>query len=263
MTAVLVEIRRAVARRLVRVLVVLALLGIVALAVGAFATSDPDAANSYSAADIWAGSDESRDANTLGQTSGIFLLMGLLGGASFIGAEYRAGTVTTLLTWEPRRLRVMGAKLLAAGVVAASLYVLLQGLLGAALTPALVFRGEGSESLDSEFYLRVGGLLVRGALLTAGCAVLGGSLAALGRNTTAALGVTLGYLIVVEQILRGLRPEWDGWFLAENIFIVLLGRPEEGVDVEKSVVAAGLLLTAYLVVVATAAVAVFARRDVT
>lgn len=257
-----VEVRRALSRRLVRVLILVALLGIVVLALGAFLSSEPDSAEAYSADDIWAGSDEPGDANTLGQTSGLFVFMGLLGGASFIGAEYKAGMITTVLTWEPRRLRVIAGKLLAAGIVAAGAYVLLQALLGAALIPAVVARGDDA-GLDAEFYRRVAGLLLRGGLVTAGAAVLGGSLAALGRNTTAALGVALGYLIVVEQILRGLRPGWHDWFVIENLFLVLVGRPEESSDIERSVLGAGILLAAYLAVVVAAATVAFSRRDVT
>ncbi|HUF83951.1 MAG TPA: ABC transporter permease subunit [Acidimicrobiia bacterium] len=263
MTALLaVEVRRALSRRLVRTLILIALLGIVVLALGAFFSSEPDTADAYSSADIWAGNDEPGDANTLGQTSGLFVLMGLLGGASFIGAEYKAGTIATVLTWEPRRVRVIAGKLLAAGIVAAAAYVVLQAMLGAALIPAVIARGDDA-GLDSEFYWRVGGLLLRGGLVTGGAAVLGASLAALGRNTTAALGVALGYLIVVEQILRGLRPGWHDWFLLENLFLVLVGRPEEGSDIERSVISAGILLTGYLVAVAVVASVAFARRDVT
>jgi ABC-type transport system involved in multi-copper enzyme maturation permease subunit len=257
-----VEVRRALSRRLVRVLVLLALLGIAALAIGAFATSRPDSPDAYSPADIWAGTDESGDANTLGQTSIIYVLMALLAGASFIGAEYKAGTISTTLTWEPRRTRIITIKLFAAGAVAAIIFVVLQALLGASLLPATA-AGETTSGLDADFYWLVGGLLLRGALLTGGAAVVGGSLAALGRNTTAALGVALGYLIIVENILRGLRPGWHDWFLAENIFLVLVGRPETGPDIDRSVVAAGLLLSAYLLVVAVPATVAFARRDVT
>ena len=42
----------------------------------------------------------------------IMILMWLVG-ASFIGAEWRHGTITTLLTWEPRRIRLMVAKVAA------------------------------------------------------------------------------------------------------------------------------------------------------
>jgi ABC-2 type transport system permease protein len=263
MTTILaVEVRRALSRRLVRVLVLVALLGIIAIAIGAYVTSDADSIDAYSAADIWSRTDGEGDANTLGVTSTLFLLMGLLGGASFIGAEYRAGTIGTLLTWEPRRLRVIAAKLSAAGVVAGVLYLVLQGLLAAALIG--VASGAGTtDGLDGDFYARLGGLLLRGGLLTGGCAILGGCLAALGKNTTAALAVVLGYLLIVENILRGLRPGWHDWFLLDNLFLVLVGRPEEGGDIERGVFSAGLLLVVYLVVIVTGTAAVFARRDVT
>jgi len=263
MTTILTaEIRRALSRRLVRALVLVALVGIAAIAIGAWVTSDATSADAYSAADIWSGVDGGGDANTLGQTSALFLLMGLLGGASFLGAEYRAGTIGTLLTWEPRRFRVITAKLLAAGLVAAALYVVLQAVLGAALIG--VASGAGTtDGLDADFYARLGGLLLRGGLLTAGCAVLGGSLAALGKNTTAALAILLGYLLVVENILRGLRPGWHDWFVLDNLFLVLVGRPEEGSDIQRTVLAAALLLTFYLAVIVGGSAFAFARRDVT
>src|SRR5439155_2452759 len=44
-----------------------------------------------------------------GTTVPLVLLAWVLS-ASFIGAEWHAGTVTTLLTWEPRRIRVLVAK---------------------------------------------------------------------------------------------------------------------------------------------------------
>jgi ABC-type transport system involved in multi-copper enzyme maturation permease subunit len=262
MTALLaVEVRRALARRLVRVLVLLALLGIVAIAIGAFATSDPDTADAFSPGDIWASDlDEEGDAAIVGGVSFLFLLMALLGGASFIGAEYKAGTITTLLTWEPRRLRVIVAKLGAGAVVAAVLFVVLEVLLAGALAPAAIVRGT-TEGADDDFYRSLAGFLGRGALLTGGCAVLGGTIATVGKNTTAALGVALGYIVIVEQTLRGLRPGWNAWYLAENLGIVLTGERID--DVVRSVPGAAAVLLLYLAAFVAVTLVVFARRDVT
>ena len=44
-------------------------------------------------------------------------LMIIVLGASAVGAEYRAGTVTTILTWEPRRVRLLAARLGAVAIV--------------------------------------------------------------------------------------------------------------------------------------------------
>jgi ABC-type transport system involved in multi-copper enzyme maturation permease subunit len=254
-----VEIQRALARRLVRVLVLLALLGIAIAVIVAFANADPNELDQFSPADIWAGSLE--DESVLGGSAFLFLLMAVLGGSSFIGAEYRAGTFTTLLTWEPRRLRVLAAKLLAAAIVTGVLFVVLEMVLAGALAPVVIVRGTGFEDAGSDFYRSLAGFLGRGALVAGGCAVLGASIALIGRNTTAALGVVLGYIIIVEQILRGLRPGWDAWYLAENLGIVLGDSRID--DVARSVPGAGAVLLGYLAVAVAASTIVFARRDVT
>jgi ABC-2 type transport system permease protein len=263
-TILAVELRRALARRLVRVLVLMAVLGIAALAIGALVSSDPNSADAFSAGDIWSGDvADSGDANTLLPTSFLFFLMALLGGASLLGAEYKAGTITTLLTWQPRRAHVIAAKLCAAGAVAALVFIVLQTLLTLALVGVASSAGT-TDGLDGDFYAGVVGLLLRGALITGGCAVLGGSLAAIGRNSTAALGVALGYLIIVEQILRGLRPGWQKWFLVENLIVTITGSGRAGdLDFDRSGAIAGLLLGAYLAVVVVAAGVMFVRRDVT
>jgi hypothetical protein len=67
--------------------------------------------------------------NVLMFTTVLFILMGLIADASFIGAEYKAGTIGTLLTWEPRRLRVLAAKLAAAAITAALVYLAFQVVL--------------------------------------------------------------------------------------------------------------------------------------
>ena len=56
-----------------------------------------------------------------------YLLIVLLG-ASAVGAEYRAGTVTTILTWEPRRTRLLLARLGAAALVGMLLFVIVHAV---------------------------------------------------------------------------------------------------------------------------------------
>jgi hypothetical protein len=122
-------------------------------------------------------------------------------------------------------------------------------------------RGTGWENVDDDFLRGVTGYLARGALVTGGLAMVGASIAALGRNTTAALGALLGYLIVVESIVRGLRPGWDGWYLVENVFIALDGQRID--DVTRSVPGSALVLLGYLALIVVGTAVVFTRRDVT
>ncbi|HEX6313136.1 MAG TPA: hypothetical protein VF152_16105 [Acidimicrobiia bacterium] len=257
--SVVTEVRRALARRLVRVVVLVALAGIVLAAAIAFANSSPDEVDAFSLDDIW--TSDADGEYVLGGTASLFLFLALLVGASLVGAEYKAGTVTTLLTWEPRRLRVIGSKLVAAGLVAGGLFVVLQLLLVLALAFVVGVRGAGLENVPDDYYRGLAGFLGRGALIMAWCAVLAAGIATLGRNTTAAFGAVVAYVVVVESILRVLRPGWEAWYLPENVFTALEGRRLE--EVARSAPGSALVLLGYLAVVVTGAVVVFARRDVT
>ncbi|MBA3727894.1 MAG: hypothetical protein H0W94_01570 [Actinobacteria bacterium] len=194
-------------------------------------------------------------------TSVPLLLLAWVLAASFIGAEWHAGTVATQLTWEPRRLRVFLAKALVAIVLAAVLTVVLQALLGAALVPAAAFRGS-TEGLD-EAWLREGlGVLLRGAVIAAIAAAFGYSIASVARNTAASMGLGFGYLIIFEQLVAGLRPGWQPWLLVPNIAVFLSGDSNLGF-IDRSVGEAGLLLCAYAAGAMVIAAALFVSRDVT
>lgn len=194
-------------------------------------------------------------------TSVPLLLLAWVLAASFIGAEWHAGTVATQLTWEPRRLRVFAAKAVVAIVLAAVLTVVLQALLGAALVPAAAFRGS-TDGLD-EAWLREGlGVLLRGAAISAIAAAFGYSIASVARNTAASMGLGFGYLIIFEQLVAGLRPGWQPWLLVPNIAVFLSGDSNLGF-IDRSVGEAGLLLGAYAAGTMVVAPALFVRRDVT
>src|SRR4051794_6619128 len=112
-----VEVRRSLHRRVVWVLILVALIGIVVFGVIAFATSSSlDVGLSRARgehhpaimADWWIPG----DGDTVITVTTFFLLMGaLIGGASVVGGEWRAGTVTTVLTWEPVRVRLHAARI--------------------------------------------------------------------------------------------------------------------------------------------------------
>jgi hypothetical protein len=150
-------------------------------------------------------------------------LLGFVIGTSFIGAEWASGTMASLLTWEPRRIRVLVAKLAApivvlviVGVVAIAL-----GLGGAWLIAAT--RGTTADTTSHAVNLMIArggrGLLLIGLLTGAGCAIAGFT-----RHTVAALVATVAYLVIVENILRHLEPGWERWFLTSNAAAVLTGK---------------------------------------
>lgn len=140
--------------------------------------------------------------------AGLFVLFGFLVGASFVGAEWTSGGMSNLLLWRPRRIVVLATKLFTA---LAGLFV---------TTAALLAAYTGSFWLIARYRGTFGGL-TRGfwesLALTGGRAVAlglvaaagGFAIASLGRHTATALGVGIGYAVVVEigaqLFLRGFR----------------------------------------------------------
>lgn len=137
-------------------------------------------------------------------------LLGLILAASLIGAEWQAGTFASLLTWEPRRLRVAAAKVTA--VVGSSLAIATVAtalLLG---VESIVASTHGTFSTLTQgappqphFAEQTWAMAGRAALVVILVAGMGAALALLLRHTVAALGVAIGYLIVGEGIIGSLR----------------------------------------------------------
>jgi hypothetical protein len=190
------------------------------------------------------------------------LLGGLLGGASVAGAEWRAGTVTTLLTWEPRRLRLHAARTISAFLLAMLIAIALEAVFLAATLPAVLAHGS-TAGIDGAWWLALVGAIGRIALLTGGAAVVGVSLATVGRATTFALGAAFAWLAVGENLIRGLKPALQDLLVGDNLAIVLTWAQLDGASFTRSPAVAALTLVTYFGVVAAGAAATFARRDIT
>lgn len=118
-----VEVRRLLARRLVRLAGLLAALGIAVAGIAVAANAD-EFFTSGNLPGILAG------------TTVPLVLAAWVIGASSIGAEWHSGAMATTLTWEPRRFRLISAKLLAVVGLAFVFTVTFQALLTLALLPS-------------------------------------------------------------------------------------------------------------------------------
>ncbi len=187
------------------------------------------------------------------------VIVSFLLGASFAGAEWQAGAMTTLLGWEPRRLRVLVAKI---AVPAASLFVGVvgaQALLGVSLIPAAILKGT-TQGAGGSWLICLIGATLRVGILAGIAAGLGACLAMIGRGTAAALGVAAIYALG-ELLVRGFEnPAWQRWLLGENAGVFVTARsPASGGPSP---------LGAFVVVVLVAAAASllaarsFLRRDI-
>jgi ABC-2 type transport system permease protein len=192
---------------------------------------------------------------------GQLIIVAWLLGASFLGAEWHAGTITTTLTWEPRRVRVFLSKLAACVVVVFAGTILIELLLGAALLPAALFRGT-TAGVDAAWAHDVAGVLLRAGAACGFGAALGYGIAAIGRNTAASLGAGFVYLVVIENLIRAYKPAWQGSLLGDNMAAFLVG-PSDPVIPGRSIAEAAAIVALYGAISLLAGLALFRRKDVT
>lgn len=238
-----VELRRLVARRLFQWVVVLFVAALVLVGILVYVNNN----GSFRRSDL--------DSALMGMALPL-LMVGWLIGASAIGAEWGPRTITSLLTWEPRRTQVLVTKAAAAAAFTAIVSVLLEGAFTLALLPGAAAGPPGLGIVWAD-YAATGGRIVLVAVVGS---LLGFSLATIGKNTGAALGGGLAYLLVVENLIRGFKSEWSGWLLGSNIGRVLEGGGALSLTERTPIGAAGILAV-YVVALFLLALWFFDRRE--
>ncbi|HJS26389.1 MAG TPA: hypothetical protein VJ913_04610, partial [Actinomycetota bacterium] len=72
-----------------------------------------------------------------------------------------------------------------------------------------------------------------------------------------------GYLVVVENLVRGLRPEWAPWLLTDNAAMFIIGSPADFPLLGRTPVEAAVYLTVLALALLLGATGLFRMRDVT
>ena len=150
-------------------------------------------------------------------------------GTTYAGAEWSQRTIVALLFWEPRRWRVMQAKILVVAIVSTVLTVVTQ-LIWLATALALA-SAKGDTTRPSGFW---SDLLIRQGLVllfTIFVAWLGFGIANLVRVSAASLGVGFVYFVIVEFVVANYW-HWAQQFLLLVNSVALLTRG--GVDLGDS-----------------------------
>ncbi len=207
---------------------------------------------------------------TIPETGFLLFAVAAVIGASFIGAEYKAGTVESTLLWEPRRIAVFGSKLVATAVTTFAIQILLLALLVLAVLPAALWRGT-TAGADTDFWVGLVGVILRSGVVGAAIAMIALSVSTVTRNTVGGVAVLLGYTavspILTQVLFKGLRPI----DLSENLAVLANGgdvgrfiRNGAGYDsvVAHGVFGAALVVGVYLAIAVLIAALTFARRDV-
>jgi hypothetical protein len=206
-------------------------------------------------------------------------MLAFLLAATFVGAEWSSKNLIAWLFWEPRRLRVMAAKLLAVLTAVLILAVLAQAVWFGTAKLLLHYRGLPVSSLGPQaehFWSHVVNAQLRAALLVLITGLIGFSLASLMRNSAAALGVAFVYFAVVENVIRALNPNLQPYLFTTNLaaWIVSSGITVQGKQlynqaegyvlpqqIHISNAHGGVMLLVFAGVATVAALTVFARRD--
>jgi ABC-type transport system involved in multi-copper enzyme maturation permease subunit len=159
--------------------------------------------------------DDTQIANTV-YTAGLsvgYLLM-LVIGVVQIGSEYRHHTITSTFLSQPRRVRVMLAKVLALLVIGAGYGVL--SLVGSVLVGAITLKARGADPFPSSEVART---LLLSLLVLALWALIGLGVGILIPNQVAALLIAVGVAWIVEPLLGVAIAAWD--FGKEHIALYL------------------------------------------
>jgi hypothetical protein len=204
----------------------------------------------------------------------VLFVASVVAGASFVGAEWGSGSMTTLLTWEPRRGRVLAAKVIAVVCMLALAAALLLALLAVAFLPAGAFRGT-TRGLSGSTWWTLAGIWARGAALASFGGAVAAGIATLTRNSVGVVGTAFAYGVIIDPLLGSLRGgRLRPWLLQHNVprLLGFLEVPQPETAVQSGFIAQQpvlsvyrpiVLLTLYAAAVLAIAYAVFRSRDVT
>lgn len=207
------------------------------------------------------------------------LLLAFAAGVTFVTAEIGSGALGTWLTFVPRRGRVYTSK-----VTVAAAGVLVPTALALALTvggawAAATANGAVGE-LSSGWWGDLGWQALRALAAAAVLGAAGAALGFLARSAAGALGIGVGWLLLVDSVLAGVVPALTPWTLRASLSAWLDDgyrywesvpcRPVDGVaqegscTVERTVsmLHGGVLLAVVVAVLVVLGGLVFRRRDV-
>lgn len=193
-------------------------------------------------------------ANVWAQAGGGYVFA-LVAGIVLITGEYRHQTITSAYLGEPRRWRVVAAKLITALLLGVVYGVAACATAAAVAVPVLAARGATGQA-------DVPAILLGAVAATALWAVVGLGVGALLRNQVAALIGALVWVLVVEALVVALLPDVGRWLPSGAANALLQASLPTGGDL-LPVWAGGALLLGYGLALAVAGSLTTVRRDVT
>jgi hypothetical protein len=141
------------------------------------------------------------------------------------------------------------------------LMVALLAVFSAVLALVAATRGITS-GLGDHFLRSLAGTVLRIAACAAAGSLVGLGIAMVARSTAAAIGIGFAYLGIVEGLIRGLRPGWQHYLLADNIAVVITGGDQGIMRTPVTLTRAAVTVAVWAGVLVSAAALSFRARDV-
>jgi len=206
--------------------------------------------------------------------STLVILLGALLGASLGGADWTSNTMGTLLTWEPRRMRVFLVRALVVAIFVVAVTLFLQIVFALVYWLATDVRGV-TAMLPPHLVGDTFATMLRVSAMAIAFGLVAYVLAMIGRSTVSSLGVLFGYLILFEGIVAGFRQSIAGSLLVRAATVVISRQPilmeprdfsGPGVPVPivlMDVTKAWTVVAVYVLALGAISLVQFRRRDVT
>ncbi len=189
---------------------------------------------------------------------GVVSIFSLMLGITAVAGEYRNKTVTDTYLATPSRGKVVGAKVIAYGIVG-----IVNGLLATVTASAATAIWLNTKGTSLDLGMPGLGRTVLGCLLWNVCfAAVGVGVGALVRNLSGAIAGALVWIAIVEGMIGQILGDSARW-LPFRAGAAMQGLPSVGGSQQLSQVTGGLMLVAYAVAFVAVALATSMRRDVT
>ena len=209
----------------------------------------------------------------LGPISALLPVMAYVIGASFIGADMKTGMLEQLLTWEPRRGRLLLGRAVVAVASVAVLAMALAVLLIALLTALAAATGT-LDGADAEVWGNIALVVLRAGLASGAIAAFGLGVTLLVNSSVGSIvGFVIYWFIIESVLLQTFLPRIAAYLPVVNASSFVNGTPVQrlegsvfsgDVDVvdDHSALVAGLVVLVWVALALGAAAAAFQRRDI-
>ncbi|MGZ4131535.1 MAG: hypothetical protein ACXVWF_00685 [Actinomycetota bacterium] len=151
----------------------------------------------------------------------ILVLLGVILGSSLGGAEWSTGSVGTLLTWEPRRTRVLLMRALVVAVVVFVAVLAVEAWLVVLFRAGVALRGSTAGS--GGWLGDVASTGVRIAAVAALFSLIAYGAAMIGRSSVFGIAMLFGYLVAVEGFLASMWFTLRRWALIRAAVAAVTG----------------------------------------